>query len=191
MTNDSHQQNLRVVNAANVPCNGRWPCSPEGKWKGALGSGDRRGSGRECPFEGEGFLHSPTMSLHQYPLRPLLGWRAQVLDWSDTTTFLFGAELSREMFSDRVQVSYPVTFDQTVHFTVPADAKGVCIEVDLNRDHIVFPLGPEPRLSCTALVNPDHTKFYRCELKALRSQMNRLCDFDLSERPQHHFAAQH
>ena len=36
MTNDSHQQNLRVVNAANVPCNGRWPCSPEGKWKGRL-----------------------------------------------------------------------------------------------------------------------------------------------------------
>jgi hypothetical protein len=91
-----------------------------------------------------------------------------VLDWSDTTTFLFEAELFREMISDSVLVSYPVMFGQTVHFTVPADAEGVCIEADLDRDHIVFPLGPEPRLSwasCTALVNPDRTKLYRCELK--------------------------
>lgn len=97
----------------------------------ADGHARQRGSGR-------GRLARATMSLHQYPLRPLLGWRAQVLDWSDTTTFLFGAELSREMISDRVQVSYPVTFDQTVHFTVPADAKGVCIEVDLTAITLSF-----------------------------------------------------
>jgi hypothetical protein len=72
------------------------------------------------------------------------------------------------MISDSELVSYPLIFGQTLHFTVPADAEGVCIEADLNRDHIVFPLGPEPRLSwasCTAFVNPDHTKLYRCELK--------------------------
>ena len=163
---------LRVVNTGNVPCNGRGPCSPDGKWKAALGSatfeapeGNVFSKARAsciagpCPFtsiRSEGFSgggHTASVA---------------VLNWSDTTTFLFEAELLREMISDSVRVSYPLIFGQTVHFTVPADAEGVCIEADLNRDHIVFPLGPEPRLSwasCTALVNPDHTTLYGCELK--------------------------
>jgi hypothetical protein len=163
---------FRVVNAANVPCNGRWPCSPDEKWKAAVGSatleaprGDFFSKARvsciagPCPFtsiRSDGFSRGgPTITV-------------AVLNWSDTTIFLFEAEVFHAMISDSVQLSYPVIFGQTVHFTVPADAEGVCIEADLNRDHIIFPLGPEPRLSwasCTALVNPDHTKLYRCELK--------------------------
>ena len=169
----SFVKTFRVVNTANVPCNGRWPCSPDGKWKAALGSATFEAPGGNvfskarvsciagpCPFtsiRSDRFSGGgPTVSV-------------VVLDWSDTTTFLFEAELFREMISDSVLVSYPVMFGQTVHFTVPADAEGVCIEADLDRDHIVFPLGPEPRLSwasCTALVNPDRTKLYRCELKS-------------------------
>jgi hypothetical protein len=168
----SFVKTFRVVNAGNVPCNGRSPCSPDGKWKAALGSATFEAPGGNvfskarlsciagpCPFtsiRSDGFSGGgPTVSM-------------AVLNWSDTTTFLFEAELLREMISDSVRVSYPLIFGQTVHFTVPADAEGVCIEADLNREHIVFPLGPEPRLSwasCTALVDPDHTNLYRCELK--------------------------
>ena len=28
---------FHVVNSGNVPCNGRYPCSPDGKWKAAVG----------------------------------------------------------------------------------------------------------------------------------------------------------
>jgi hypothetical protein len=162
---------FHVVNAANVPCNGQGPCSPDGRWKAAIGSATLEASAGDvfskarvsciagpCPFtsiRSDGFSRGgPTISV-------------AVLDWSDTTTFLFEAEVFHAMISDIVQYSYPAIFGQTVHFTVPTGAEGVCIEADLNRDHIVFPLGPEPRLSwasCTALVNPDHTKLYRCEL---------------------------
>jgi hypothetical protein len=168
----SFVKTFRVVNTANVPCNRRWPCSPDEKWKAALGSatfeapkGNVFSKARvsciagPCPFTSirfDGFSGGgPTVSV-------------AVLDWSDTTTFLFEAEVFHAAISDSVRFSYPVTFGQTVHFTVPADAEGVCIEADLDRNHIVFPLGPEPRLSwgsCTALENPDHTKLYRCELK--------------------------
>jgi len=163
---------FRVVNAANVPCNARWPCSPDGKWKAAAGSATLKAPAGNvfskarvsciagpCPFtsiRSDGYSGGgPTISV-------------TVLDWSDTTTFLFEAEVFHAMISNNVRFSYPVIFGQTLHFTVPADAEGVCIEADLNRDHIVFPLGPEPRLSwasCTVLVNPDRTKAYRCELK--------------------------
>ncbi len=168
----SFVRTFRVVNAGSVPCNGRWPCSPDGKWKAELGSATFDAPGGNvfskarlsciagpCPFtsiRSDGFSGGgPTVGV-------------AVLNWSDTTTFLFEAELAHEMISDSVRVSYPLIFGQTVDFTVPADAEGVCIEADLNRDQIVFPLGPEPRLSwasCTVRLNPDHTKLYRCELK--------------------------
>ena len=48
----------------------------------------------------------------------------EVLDWSDTTTFLFEAEVFRSMTSDSVRLSYPVIFGQALHFAVPANAEG-------------------------------------------------------------------
>jgi hypothetical protein len=168
----SFVRTFRIVNAGNVPCNRRWPCSPDGKWKAALGSATFDAPGGNvfskarlsciagpCPFTS---IRSDSFSAGGPTVR------VAVLNWSDTTTFLFEAELLHEMISDSARVSYPLIFGQTLNFTVPPDAEGVCIEADLNRDHIVFPLGPEPRLSwasCSALVNPDHTKRYRCELK--------------------------
>lgn len=163
---------FRVVNTGNVPCNGGSPCSPDRRWKAAVGSATLEASGENffskarvsciagpCPFtkiQTDRFSSGgPTVSV-------------AILDWSDTTTFLFEAEVVRSLTSDNVRFSYPVIFGQTLHFTVPADAEGVCIEADVNRDHIVFPLGPEPHLSwasCTALVNPGQTKVYQCDLK--------------------------
>ena len=163
---------FRVVNTSNVPCNGGSPCSPDGRWKAAVGSATLDAPGGNflsnarvsciagpCPFtriQIDRFsTGGPTISV-------------TILDWSDTTTFLFEAEVVRSMTSDDVRFSYPVIFGQTLHFTVPAGAEGVCIEADVNRDHIVFPLGLQPRLSwasCTALVNPDQTTVYRCDLK--------------------------
>jgi len=163
---------FHVVNTGNVPCNGRYPCSPDGKWQAAVGSatleapsGDFFSNARvsciagPCPFTKiryDGFSHGgPSV-------------RVEVLDWSSTTTFLFEAEVFRSMISDSVRSSYPVIFGHALHFTVPAGAEGICIEADINREPIVFPLGPELRLSwasCTESVSPDHTEAYQCELK--------------------------
>ena len=94
--------------------------------------------------------------------------RVEVLDWSGTTTFLFEAEVFRLMMSNSVRSSYPVIFGRAFHFTVPANAEGLCIEADVSRQPVIFPLGPALRLSwasCTESVNPDHSEVYNCELK--------------------------
>lgn len=162
---------FRVVNTGDVPCNGRYPCSPDEKWKATVGSatltapdGDFYSNARvsciagPCPFTR---IRHDAFSGGGHTIR------VEVLNWSSTTTFLFEAELYLSMTGDRVTVSYPVIFGQTLHFTVPADAEGVCIEADINRELIVFPLGPELRLSwaaCAESSNPGHTNLYQCEL---------------------------
>jgi hypothetical protein len=162
---------FRVVNSGNVPCNGHYPCSPDGKWKATIGSANLDAPGGDvfsnarvsciagpCPFtriSSDGFSRGGS-SLH-----------VAILSWSDTTTFLFEAEVFRLMVSGSVRVSYPVIFGRTLHFTLPADAEGVYFEADIDRDSIVFPLGPEPILSWAACTESltDHTKVYQCELK--------------------------
>ena len=163
---------FHVVNSGNVPCNGRYPCSPDGKWQAAVGfssleapRGDFFSNARvsciagPCPFTKiryDGFSRGgPSV-------------RVEVLNWSDTTTFLFEAELFRAMTSDSVRSSYPVIFGQALHFAVPANAEGLCIDAEIDRQPIVFPLGPPLNLSwatCSESVNPDHTEVYECELK--------------------------
>jgi hypothetical protein len=163
---------FRVANTANRPCHAHWPCSPDEKWKASLGSatlnapkGNVFSNARvsciagPCPFtqiRSDQFSRGgPTISL-------------SVLNWADTATFLFEAEMFRPIISDSVRTSYPVIFGSTLNFIMPADAEGLCIEAEVNRTPIVFPLGPDLRLSwasCTAHANPDKTKVYRCELK--------------------------
>jgi len=163
---------FHVVNTGNVPCTGRYPCSPDGKWQAAVGSetleapsGDFFSNARvsciagPCPFTKiryDGFSRGgPSV-------------RVEILDWSDTTTFLFEAEVFHSMTSDSARLSYPVIFGQALHFTVPSNAEGLCIEADINREPVVFPLGPQLRLSwasCTESVSPDRTEVYQCELK--------------------------
>ena len=163
---------FQVVNEGNVPCNNQDPCSPDRKWKAAIGSAFLdAGAGNEfrnarvsciagpCPFtriERDGFSKGGQTI------------RASARNWSDTTTFLLEAEVFHPMASETVHESHPVIFGRALDFTLPASAEGVCIEADITGQTIIFPLGPALFLSwatCDATVNPDQTKVYRCQLK--------------------------
>ena len=165
---------FQVVNTGNVPCKARRPCSPDGKWKAAIGSavieagpGDQFHNGRAsciagpCPFtriEDNNFTSS----------QPGGTLRVSAMNWSDTATFLLEAEVYKSVVSDVLRQSYPVIFDRALTFTLPASAEGVSIEAELNGALIVFPLGPTLFLSwanCQLHVNKDQTKIFRCELK--------------------------
>jgi hypothetical protein len=91
-----------------------------------------------------------------------------VLDWSDTTTFLVEAEVTRSMPSDAIRQAYPAIYGRAMSFTLPAAAEGPSVEADLGGADIVFPLGPDLLLSwadCSLQVGTDQTKLYRCDLK--------------------------
>ena len=166
---------FQVVNTGDVPCKGHRPCSPDGKWRAALGSAIMdAGTGNEfrnvrvsciagpCPFtridaSGLNHIDDSTGTL-----------RVAALNWSDTATFLVEAEVYKSVVSDVRRQSYPVSFGRALSFTLPPGAEAVSIEADLNGSMIVFPIGPVPSLSwadCHLLVNKDQTKVYRCELK--------------------------
>jgi hypothetical protein len=163
---------FEVANTGNVPCRKQPPCSPDGKWKAAMGSASLdAGEGNEfrnartsciagpCPFtkiEAEDFLHGGREV------------KVSARNWSDTATFLLEAEVFRPMVSDMVRTSHPVIFGQALNFTVPGSAEGVSILAEVNGATITFPFGPNLYLSwadCNARVNRDQTKVYRCELK--------------------------
>jgi hypothetical protein len=98
-----------------------------------------------------------------------------VLNWGDRVTYLVEAEVSQTTVSDLVRHSYPVIFDRSMNFTLPPAAQGPSIEAEVNDEPIVFPLGPQLRLSwatCrldTGAGRPDtgrdSARLYRCELK--------------------------
>ena len=163
---------FQVVNTANVPC-GQRPCSPDGKWKAALGSvvidagpGNEFRNARAsciagpCPFTriDEGQLVRDRHTLN-----------VSALNWSDTATFLVEAEVYKAVVNDVLLKSYPVIFDRALTFTLPASAESVSIEAEVDGTMIVFPLGPALFLSwarCQLFVSKDQTKVYRCELKS-------------------------
>ena len=163
---------FQAVNTGNVPCNRRWPCSPDEKWKAATGSISLdAGQGNE--------FHNARVSCIAGPC-PFTKVRSQqfshdgrtldvsVLDWSDTATFLLEAEVDRVMISNTGRESYPVIFGGALNFALPVGAEGVFIEAELNGTPIVFPLGPDLLLSwadCNTHVNNDRTKAYQCALK--------------------------
>jgi hypothetical protein len=164
---------FEVVNTGNQPCKGRKPCSPDGKWKAAIGSAAiDAGPGNEfhnarvsciagpCPFARieDDVSHAP-------PSRIV---RASALDWSDTVTFLLEAEVYRHIANDVLRNSYPIIFDRALTFTLPPGAEQLSIQAEIDGTPIVFPLGPLLHLSwadCQLLVNKDQTKVCRCELK--------------------------
>ena len=168
----SAAKSFQVVNTGNVPCNGRIPCSPDGKWKAAVGTAVMdAGSGNEfhnarascvagpCPFTR---IQDSNFASDSRTLR------VSALNWSDTATFLLEAEVYKPVVRDVLRRSYPVTFDRALTFTLPAAAEGVSIEAEINGTMIVFPLGPRLFLSwanCQFLVNKDQTQVYRCELR--------------------------
>jgi hypothetical protein len=163
---------LEIKNTGDVPCQGGSPCSPDGRWKAAIGSDSLdAGEGNEfrnarvtciagpCPFtkiESQQISHNGRV-LH-----------VSVRNWSDTTTFLLEAEVYHALVSSALRQSVPVIFSQTLNFTLPADAEGSSIVADIDKNSIVFPLGPDLCLSwanCSVRLNPDKTKAYRCELR--------------------------
>ena len=163
---------FQVENAGNVPCRGQSPCSPDGKWKAAIGSGGiEAGAGNEvrnarvsciagpCPF---------TKIQSESLMRDGETLSVTALDWSDTATFLIEAEVVHPMASDLVRESYPVIFGQTLNFSLPATAEGPSVEAEVNGQAIVFPLGPDLFLSwaqCTVEMSKQQSRLYRCEVK--------------------------
>lgn len=163
---------LQVVNQGNIPCNAHPPCSPDGKWRAAIGQtsldageGDEFRNARvsciagPCPFTR---IESQVLSQ---------GGRTMIVaarNWSDTTTFLIEAEVVRPMISDVVRESYPVIFGPSLNFSLPGSAEGLSIRADVNSDSVFFPIGPDLRLSwasCHLRVDKDLSRTYRCELK--------------------------
>jgi len=163
---------FQVTNQGNVPCKGQKPCSPDGKWKAAIGSASLdSGDGNlfqnarvsciagPCPFtkiDSDGFS------------KPARTISVSVSDWSDTTTFLLQAEVFRSVDNNIVRVSYPVIFGRSLNFTLPAGAEGTSLEAEMDGSQIIFPLAPDPVLSwadCSVRVEKKQTKDYRCELK--------------------------
>jgi hypothetical protein len=163
---------FQIDNKGNVPCKGQRPCSPDGKWRAALGAAELdAGTGNAlrntrasciagpCPFTR---IESDHLSQGGQTIT------VSARDWSDTATFLLEAEVVHPMVSQIVHESYPVIFGEGLNFTLPSTAEGVSIEAELDGQMIIFPLGPSLFLSwasCNARVNPDQTKVYRCDLK--------------------------
>jgi hypothetical protein len=162
---------FEIANRGNVPCSGRPPCSPDGKWKAAVGSLSlNAGSGKQfrnvrvsciagpCPFtriESDGFSRGGSAIT------------VSVRNWSDRVTYLVEAEVAQTVGSDMIRHSYPVIFGRSMNFTLPATGQGPSIEAEVDGAAIVFPLGPNLALSwatCKLEVGSDGTKLYRCEL---------------------------
>jgi hypothetical protein len=162
---------FQVANTGNEPCRGHEPCSPDGKWKAAVGSLTLdAGEGNQfrnprvsciagpCPF---------TRTIANDFSNNGRNVKITVFNWSDTATFLFEAEVYHPMVSETIRDSYPVIFGQALNFTLPPDAEGPSIEADVNGSAIVFPLGPSLCLNwatCNVREDKDQTKVYRCEL---------------------------
>lgn len=163
---------FEVPNTGNVPCRNQHPCSPDGKWKAALGSATLdAGVGNEfraprasciagpCPF-------TRVESNHMSKAGQIL--TLTVRDWSDTATFLLEAEVFRPMVTQREHWSYPAIFGEGMSFTLPSSAESVSMEADVDGQTVIFPLGPSLQLSwatCDASTNPDEGRIYRCTLK--------------------------
>ncbi len=163
---------FEVVNKGNVPCKDHSLCSPDGKWAAArLAETVDAGDGNEfrnvrlsciagpCPFT--------RIESQNYIAR---GQKLEisVLNWSDTTTFLLEAEVSRRTANNIIHLAYPAVFGRTLSFTLPAGSEGPSIEAEVNGADIVFPLGPDLILDwglCTGTANGPQGELIQCNLK--------------------------
>jgi hypothetical protein len=163
---------FEIENKGNVLCKGQSPCSPDGKWKAAVGSATLdAGAGNQfrnarasciagpCPFtriEADHFSEGGQVIT------------VSARDWSDTATFVLEAEVFRPMASQMERWSYPVILGEGLSFTLPSAAGSVTIEADVDGQTIIFPMGPSLFLSwasCDSAVNPDRGRVYRCTAK--------------------------
>ncbi|HEY1464962.1 MAG TPA: hypothetical protein VGF44_16210 [Terriglobales bacterium] len=162
-----------VQNTGNKPCDGKDPCSPDGKWKASEGSvtldageGNTFQAVRASCIAGPCPFTRVDTEEHDQRQRTV---KVSALDWSDTTMFLVEAEVVHPMVSNAVRESYPVIFGRALNFTLPADAEGISIQAELNGETIIFPLGPDLLMSwadCnTRAIGDGNARVYRCELK--------------------------
>lgn len=163
---------FEVDNKGNVPCKGEHPCSPDGKWKAAIASGSLdAGTGNQFRNARASCIAGPCPFTRIEADRFSQGGQTIMVsarNWSDTATFLLEAEVFHPMASELIHESYPMIFGDSLNFTLPASAEGVNIEADIDGQTIIYPLGPSLFLSwanCTARINPDQTRVFRCELK--------------------------
>jgi hypothetical protein len=163
---------FQVINTGNVPCHQHKPCSPDDRWKAAIGSASLdAGQGNVFENARVSCIAGPCPFVKIVSDNFSQGGRTiqvSVLGWSDTTTFLFQAEVFRQEINDIVRESYPVIYGRALNFSLPGAAEGPTLEAELDGTKIVFPLGPSPILSwaaCNVRVGKDQSKSYRCELK--------------------------
>ena len=168
----SAAKTFEVENKGNVPCNGQRLCSPDGKWKAAVGvTALDAGVGNQFRNVRSSCIAGPCPFTKMEASRTAQGGQLLTVsarDWSDTATFLLEAEVFRPMVSQMEHWSYPAIFGEGLSFTLPSAAESVSIEADLDGQTIIFPLGPSLFLSwasCDASVNVDRGRVYRCTPK--------------------------
>jgi hypothetical protein len=155
-----------------MPCDKKPPCAPGSKWKAAIGSlSVDAGEGNEFRNARVSCIAGPcsfTKIEQETFSQERRRFNVSVRNWSDTTTFLFEAEVVRPVTSDMVRETYPVIFGRALNFSLPASAEGPSIEAEVNGEAIVFPLGPDLFLrwaDCQMVPDKDQSRNYRCELK--------------------------
>src|SRR5215472_12845 len=168
----SGRRTFQVVNQGNLPCDAQKPCSPDGRWKGAIGSasmdageGNVFQDGRVSCIAGPCPFTKVVIDSFSRPSRVI---SVSILDWSDTTTFLLQAEVYRSASSNLVRMTYPVIFGRSLNFTLPPDSQGPTLQAEMDGSQIYFPLSPNPVLSwadCSVREEKRRGKDYRCELK--------------------------
>lgn len=168
----SFARTFEARGSGGLPCDGASTCSPDGRWKAVpssvsydAGEGNEFREARVSCIAGPCPFTSVQRANWANPGRMM---KVTVLGWSDTTTFLVEAEVTRTQVNDSIRYSIPVVFGNGMDFTLPGTAEGPSIEADLNGTEIVFPLGPDLYLSwasCALKTDKEGAKLYRCELK--------------------------
>ena len=168
----SEVHTFEVENKGNVPCKKQTPCSPDGRWKAAVGKATMdAGVGNQFRSARASCIAGPCPFTHIETDHFSRGGQFMTVaarNWSDTATFLIEAEVFRPMSSPVEHWSYPAIFGEGMSFTLPASAESVSIEADLAGQTIIYPLGPSLFLSwatCERVNNPDQGRVYRCTPK--------------------------
>jgi hypothetical protein len=164
---------LTVANKANVPCDGKSPCSPDGKWTATMGWASLdAGDGNELWNPRASCVAGPCAFARIEYENSSKGGRmfdVSVRNWSDAVTYVLEAEVAHTSSAETVRRSYPVTLGPAMSFTMPLEAQGLSIEAEVDGAFTVFPLGPSLRLSwadCSSKSGINQTRLYRCQLKS-------------------------
>ena len=160
-------------NLGNVPCRGRLPCSPDGRWAAYM---------TNLPLDAEDSnefrnvrvlcVAGPCAFTKVEPLNtktPARSVTVSVLNWSDTAVFLVEADVTRTMVTEAIQYAYPFIVGPSMSFALPAGSEGPSIEADVNGQYVVFPLGPPlllPWANCSVEDSQPSNRIFRCQVKA-------------------------